>query len=130
MKKLNIVVGLVVLFFFSNLLLSQELIGVKIFYSDKTVKIDAMDLAVKWSKTPDDDVQVVNLYYLREGEKRFIVDEMSAHDFYWWSPTKEFGQTNEVKDIPKDAHWKSGKWMQPDEAFLELYNKAHNDKNF
>lgn len=130
LRKLSIIAGIVILLFGPKVSLAQELVGIKIYYSNKIVKIKASNLTVEWAKAPDDDVQVVNLYYKREGENKFLVDELSAYDFYWHTPAKGFGQTNEVQDIPTDASYKRGKWMYPDEAFLKLYNKAHNDKEF
>ena len=105
----------------------QDVLGVKLYYSDKVVKIAAKDLPTQWAKAPDDDVQVVLIYYDRKQNGKYLADELSAHDFYWWSPTMGFGQTNEIPAIPKDAIYKRGKWMYPDSAFLKVYNKAHND---
>ena len=108
----------------------DSIVGVKIYYSKSVVKIAAADLATKWAKAPDDDVQVVLIYPARKQDGKYLPDEMHGADFYWWSPTKGFGQTNELADIPKDATYKRGKWMHPDSAYLKRYNEAHNDDDF
>lgn len=106
---------------------SQDILGVKIYYSDKVVRIAASAMPQGWIKAPADDVQVVLIYQNRQQDGKYLPDEMSGYDFYWWSPSKGFGQGNELEAIPKDANYKRGKWMYPDSAFLKLYNKAHGD---
>jgi hypothetical protein len=108
----------------------DSIVGVKIYYQKRVVKIALADMAKGWAKAPDDDVQVVLIYPSRKQDGKYLADEMHGADFYWWSPTKGLGQTNEIADIPADAVVKRGKWMYPDSAFLKLYNEAHNDHSW
>ena len=118
---------LLAMLFAGSLHAEDAIVGVKIYYSKSVVKIAAADLTTKWVKAPDDDVQVILLYADRVQDGKRLKDEMHGADFYWWSPTKGFGQTNELSGLPEDAIVKRGKWMYPDSAYLKLYNKAHND---
>lgn len=121
---------LAMLLFLSALHAEDSVLGVKIYYSNRVVKIAAADLAKGWAKAPDDDVQVILIYPTRKQDGKYLADEMHGSDFYWWSPTKGLGQTNELADIPKDAIYKRGKWMYPDSEYLKLYNRAHSDHDF
>lgn len=109
--------------------------GVKIYYGDgKVVKIAAAEMPKGWLKAPADNVQVVRVYYERkysaDGQERRYADTIEGKDFYWWSPTKGFGTTDFVAEIPSDAPTVKIGRLLPDGEFLKLYNKAHNDHAF
>jgi hypothetical protein len=113
---------------------AEDILGVKIYYSKSVVRISWADFQKQWAKAPADDVQVIRVYYARtydaNGQNRHFVDSYEGTDYYYWSPSKGFGKTNLVTDIPEDVPTvKLGRWMS-DDGFLSVYNRSHNDFDF
>lgn len=116
-------------------------IGIKLYYGDDTVlRIEAKDFATGWLQAKSDGVQVLRVYYDRSyriwdsaQEKpvlRNYAETIQGHDFYYWSPTRGFGNTDLVKDVPADVVAVKIGTMLPDGEFLRIYNKSHNDHIF
>ena len=126
--------NLLLLFLLASPAFGAEIVGVKIYYSKSVVKIPWADFEKQWYKAPADDVQVVRVFYSRtyeaNGQVRQFTESHEGHDYYFWSPSKGFGGTNEIKNIPEDVPTvKLGRWMS-DDGFLSVYNASHNDHKF
>ena len=116
---------------------AQDILGVRIYYSDKVVSIPwetPEKFGKDWQKAPADDVQVVNVYYTRtydaNGQQRHYKDVLEGKDYYFWSPSKGFGTTDRVREIPDDVSTVKVGRLLPDGEWLKLYNKANNDHDF
>lgn len=114
---------------------TAKAIGIKIYYGDDTVlRIEAKDFKKGWLQARSDGVQVVRVYYDRlyaaEVGWRQYAETIQGHDFYYWSPTKGFGNTDLVKEIPADVTATKIGTLLPDGEFLRIYNKANNDHEF
>src|SRR3989304_195353 len=124
-------------------------VGVKIYYASgsRVSRIASADLLGGWGLEPSTRVQVVRPYSERKYcpehgptyERGHLcrVDCQHRHyaltfckaDFYWWSPTQEFGASNLFTDIPLDGISKTGSLLDK-QLFLDIYNRAMNDHEF
>jgi len=112
----------------------DAIIGVKIYYSNRVVKIAAAEMPQGWIKAPADDVQVVNVYHARtydaDGKPRHFKDTIEGKDYYFFSKTSGFGNADVIREIPEDAVGIKIGRLLPDGEWLKLYNRAHQDHDF
>jgi len=86
-----------------------DVIAWKIWYGDGS-GVSSKDVA--WEEAPDQDVQIVMLYYRRlDGMGRHCRRVMSGADYYW-KDGEEFDETNDWGEVRGSV--KYGKWT--DEA--------------